>query len=502
MEQGQIEQDSKSRRVAVAGASGFVGRALLKHLCSRGEAFEVRALSRRGSKSAAAADSSCQRLKWVECDLFSLLQTEEVLQGVDCAYYLVHSMLPAANLNQGHFRDFDLILADNFARAAQKAGVKQIIYLGGLVPENEELSEHLQSRLEVERTLMSYSTPVTSFRASLIVGARGSSFRILKQVVECTPVIFEPPWIDNPCQPIFIDDAIDALGSVLDSQASMGRIYDLGGSEVCTYRDLIRKCSNLLSRKRFFLQTPNLPNRMVAWMLSMLTGAPNRLLFPLLESMRHSMVVRPEHAYRRTKGTWTKLDQALALALQQEEQIRKKQPAQTLLKKVSGKSEYAQPSQPYVSSLQRLPKPKCMDAVSVSKSYMRWLSAFFRNVIFVRLVGNVAEFRVFGLSSPLLQLERSPERSSEGRQLFYIRGGLLARQIGRGRLEFREVRTDKSSIIAGIFDFYPTLPWFIYVFTQAPFHAFVMASFGRFLRRLNDSHSHKGHGVQHGIESN
>ncbi|MFM8230130.1 MAG: NAD-dependent epimerase/dehydratase family protein, partial [Chthoniobacterales bacterium] len=164
--------------VVVAGASGFVGMALLPVLA---ENFDVVALSR-------SANPELPRVRWTRCDLFSLLQTERALQGADYVVYLVHSMLPA-RLTQARFEDMDFILADNFARSAARAGVKQIVYLGGIIPNDAQLSRHLASRLEVERVLSARGVPVTSLRAGLIVGPRGSSFRIMLRLVRRSPVL-------------------------------------------------------------------------------------------------------------------------------------------------------------------------------------------------------------------------------------------------------------------------------------------------------------------------
>ncbi|HJL27639.1 MAG TPA: NAD(P)H-binding protein [Polyangiaceae bacterium LLY-WYZ-15_(1-7)] len=142
--------------LALAGASGFVGSALRRALADE---YRLVGLSRRPRRS--------PDTEWRVCDLYSLLDVEQALAGCDVALYLVHSMLPSARLTQGSFADLDLVLADNFARAAAKAGVKHIVYLGGLVPDlpEAELSAHLRSRLEVERALGAHGVPVTALRA-------------------------------------------------------------------------------------------------------------------------------------------------------------------------------------------------------------------------------------------------------------------------------------------------------------------------------------------------
>ena len=175
--------------VAVAGASGFVGSALCHELVAAG--MHVLALgrspvpARQEVQREAALRVSEPGITKVQADLFSLIQVERAIDGADIGIYLVHSMLPAARLTQGHFSDFDLLLADNFARAAQRKGLKRIIYVGGIIPDIREelLSKHLQSRLEVERVLGSTGLPVFVLRAGLIVGRGGSSLKIIINMV-------------------------------------------------------------------------------------------------------------------------------------------------------------------------------------------------------------------------------------------------------------------------------------------------------------------------------
>lgn len=173
--------------IAISGASGYIGKNLIKQLKDKAH---IIALSRSIEHKEHTDD-----LTWRQADLFSLGDAESALEGVDYAVYLVHSMLPSARLTQARFEDMDFILADNFAQAATKNNVKQIIYLSGIIPENEtELSRHLESRREVETVLNAYDVPVTTVRAGLIVGPSGSSFPIVKKLVKRLPFMALPKW--------------------------------------------------------------------------------------------------------------------------------------------------------------------------------------------------------------------------------------------------------------------------------------------------------------------
>ena len=146
-------------------------------------------------------------------DSFSVQQTRDALEGADVAVYLVHSMSPNSRLTQGRFEDLDLLLADNFGRAASAAGVQRIVYLGGLMPKEDpsELSAHLASRFEVEKALGAHGVPVTAVRAGLVVGAEGSSLNILVRLVERLPLMVCPSWTSSRTQPIALSDVVEIL---------------------------------------------------------------------------------------------------------------------------------------------------------------------------------------------------------------------------------------------------------------------------------------------------
>jgi uncharacterized protein YbjT (DUF2867 family) len=457
--------------VVVAGASGFVGTALLPMLA---KTCEVVALSR-----SAAAD--IPGVRWERCDLFSLLQTERALQGADYAIYLVHSMLPA-RLTQARFEDMDFILADNFARSAARAGIKQIVYLGGIIPDDAQLSRHLASRLEVERVLAARGVPVTSLRAGLIVGPRGSSFRMVVRLVQRSPLLLCPRWTRSMTQPVGLRDVVQLLGFCLGREEMFGRAFDLGGGEVMSYVDLLRRTAARLGKKRFIVAVPFVPTWLSVWGVRVVTGAQRELVAPLVESLRHAMVAHAPTLQERAGIESQPFEEALDTALAPEAEAPE---ADEHLARRDHRYDEGR----YVCSIQRLPLPPGRDAEWVTREYAQWLPSLFKYILRVKVDDELNfAFRVTGLRRPLLELSHSASRSSSDRPLYYITGGLLTREAdvrdGRApaRLEFRE-SPDRRSVLAAIFNYRPSMPWWFYLHTQAPMHLLVMRLFGWQLAR-------------------
>ena len=201
---------SEKPKILIAGASGFMGRWLLKALNSQ---YEIIATSR--NKYESSPDES--HIQWAQDDFFSRQQSLSALKDIHTAIYLVHSMLPKSRLFQGEFYDLDLLMADNFAFAAKKNGVKKIIFLSGIIPDDEDLSYHLKSRLEVEQTLSQYDTAFTSIRTGIIVGAGGSSYTILENLVKRLPMMICPQWTLNESQPVSLDFVISWIQKILEN---------------------------------------------------------------------------------------------------------------------------------------------------------------------------------------------------------------------------------------------------------------------------------------------
>ena len=461
--------------MVVAGATGFVGQAICAQLARR---FRVVALTR--SLAHAEQGPASTGVEWRQCDLFSLLETEQALLGADYAVYLVHSMLPSSRLTQGTFVDLDLILADNFARAARLHRVRQIIYLGGLIPPVAKLSRHLASRLEVEQALGSGTAPVTALRAGLVVGPGGSSLRILINLVRYLPVMLLPPWMQSRMQPVAIQDVVRAVDRVIGESVYYGGCYDIGGPDVMTYRELLLKTAKLLGRRTRMVDVPFLPAWLSKFWVARVTGASSALVGPLVDSLKHDMVANPNPLLAYLADGAVGFEQALQQSLDADKRL-----IGSRLDALRPRDLRVMRAAKRVRSVQRLPLPAGISARWVAEEYYRWLPRFVWPLIQCR-VDEAGRCRFFLGSQRLLLLELtySHTRSTEDRVLFYITDGFLARTRDnkKARLEFREM-LNRTCVLAAIHDFSPTLPWYFYNLTQAIAHLVVMRGFGRHLAR-------------------
>lgn len=448
--------------IVIAGASGYIGNAVIPALLEKFPGAEIIALSR----SQQASDDP--RIVWKACDLFSLKSIEEAMPSkIDLTLYLVHSMGPTAHLDQGTFADYDLILADNFSRATKGRGLKQLIYLGGLIPQTQKLSLHLQSRLEVEETFAQFQLPVTVFRAGLILGGAGSSFQILLKLVKRLPIMLCPRWTQNLTTPVDLETVLRAIAAVSLELKHVGFTYDLAGCGPLTYLQMMQKTARCLGKKRFFFAVPFFTPTLSRLWVSLITNTSKDLVYPLIESLEHPMIARNSNLLfaENLQRKYPELLEKMSL---------KTRPGSRLFSfKVQQKS---------VRSVQRLPLPEGKDAVWVKEQYVQWLPKFVNPVIRVQKDGSTLVFLFRIPQLTLLQLNLNQERSNMDRQLFYIIKGLLVAENNRGRLEFRVV-LNRKFVLAAIHDYRSSLPWFIYVFTQAKIHLFVMKAFGRFLAK-------------------
>lgn len=466
MEQSSvIKRQEKRPTVVIAGASGYIGRNIMKEI---GDKANIIALSRSISKQ-----TNSEHVTWRSCDLFSMVDVEKSIEGADFAVYLVHSMLASAHLTQGSFEDMDLILADNFARAAKKKGIKQIVYLSGLIPDVEDLSRHLKSRLEVEKVLGSYGVPLTTLRAGLIVGPQGSSFPILVKLVKRLPVMLLPKWTETLTHPIALTDVLSGLRNSIGNSSVFDKTIDIGGPEVMTYKEMMIRTANAMGKERYLMNIPYFtPNLSRLW-VSLTTNTPKNLVYPLIESLIHPMTAQSERMVEGISFGKTPFLEAAVDAIQSEQTGKRKKNASKAT------------AQHDVRSVQRLPLPEGKNAVWVALYYVEWLSTLLKPIIKVE-IDEQYKCKLFAIfiKKPMMEFTYSEERSVPDRALFYITGGILAKITGdtRGRLEFRHI-PDTNEFLVAIHDYTPSLPWFIYVFTQAKVHLWVMKRFKKNLLR-------------------
>jgi uncharacterized protein YbjT (DUF2867 family) len=262
--------------VLVAGATGFVGRRLCPAL--EGAGVEVRAMTRRPEEYDGAG-------RPVQADVNDPDTLPEALEGCRAAYYLVHS------LGSEDFRRLDAEAATAFGQAAAKAGLEQIIYLGGLGDEDDDLSEHLKSRREVEGMLGEGGVPVTVLRAGILIGSGGISWEITRQLVEHLPVMITPRWVSTRTQPIAVDDVVRYLVGVLDNADAIGRVFEVGGPDVLAYAAMLRRVAKIMGRRRLLLPVPLLSPGLSSWWLALITDVDTPTGRSLVDSMTNEVVV-------------------------------------------------------------------------------------------------------------------------------------------------------------------------------------------------------------------
>ncbi len=457
--------------VIVAGASGFVGRALGLALARNLRPVGLSRQDRPGSNGYE---------RFVQCDLLSLEDTERALAGARYAVYLVHSMMPASRLTQASFDDLDLICADNFARAAKKAGVERIVYLGGLMAdETDALSDHLQSRLEVERVLGSTGVPVTVLRAGLVLGAAGSSYQILSRLVRRLPVMICPTWTHTKTQAVALSDVVELLAFAVGDDASSGGVFDVAAPEVVSYLEIMKRFAALAGKRRAFVGVPFFSPGLSRLWLSLITGAPRALAGPLVESLRHEMTAKDSRLAQAAGLEPTPFDKALAMSVAEEEKLG----GEAFAFAVAGASASAPASRSTVTSVQRMTLHAGRDAAWAAAEYPRWLARTLGLLLSVVTgIGGAVQFRLRGVGTVLLELVPVTARSSSDRFLYRVAGGALVRRGQAGTFEVREVKGD-GTVLTIVRDFEPRLPWWFYRATQAIAHEWIMHAFGRAIAR-------------------
>jgi uncharacterized protein YbjT (DUF2867 family) len=295
--------------ILLTGASGYVGGRLLRSLENQG--YRVRCLARRPEVLKQKASPSTEV---VSGDVLDRTSLDAALRGVDVAYYLVHSMG-----SSGSFEEADRQAAWNFGQAAKAAGVKRIIYLGGLGSDEEVLSPHLRSRQEVGQILRQSGVPVLEFRASIVIGSGSLSFEMIRSLVERLPIMITPKWVNVPAQPIAIDDLLEYLVAALQLPISAYRVYEIGGADQVSYADIMRVYARHRELRRRMIPVPVLTPYLSSLWLGLVTPLYARVGRKLIESIVHPTVVRDDAALRTFAVRPMGVDEAVRRALASEE---------------------------------------------------------------------------------------------------------------------------------------------------------------------------------------
>jgi uncharacterized protein YbjT (DUF2867 family) len=274
-----------TQHVLVTGATGYIGGRLVPRLLADGH--RVRCVARDPSR---LAGRDWEGVEVVGGDLSDPSVLPVVLDGIDVAYYLVHSMAEGAE-----FRERDRAMARDFGRAAAAAGVGRIVYLGGLGRPEEVRSRHLVSRQEVGRTLAVAGVPVVEFRAAVIVGSGSASFEMIRHLVERLPFMITPKWVDTNCQPISVRDVLDHLLIVLDRPEATG-VFEIGGRDVLSYREMMLHYARVRGLRRKIVALPVPRPQLSGLFVGLVTPIPYRIAHPLIQSLRTEVVVRDQRA--------------------------------------------------------------------------------------------------------------------------------------------------------------------------------------------------------------
>lgn len=284
---GSDSEVASESLIALTGATGYVGGRLAPLLLERG--YRVRCLARSPRKLDERPWRQHANVEVVGDDLSDRGTLTTHLRGCSAAYYLVHSMIAVGS----EYADQDRLLAQSFAEAAAEAGVGRIIYLGGLGEVGDSLSEHLRSRRETESILASTGVPVTVLRAAMIIGSGSASFEILQYLVNRLPVMVTPRWVETESQPVAIHDVLHWLAECLTTPESAGRVLEVGGPDVISYRDLMQVAAAELGlRRRVIVSVPVLTPRLSSAWISLVTPVPYQIARPLADGLSNRVVVK------------------------------------------------------------------------------------------------------------------------------------------------------------------------------------------------------------------
>ena len=297
-------------KVLVTGASGFIGSRVVSKLLSISSSsssshlsnnnYEILCLTRNKESLKGRYEKYKDVIKIIVADVNDYSQLVKAMNGVNIAFYLIHSM-EGSSKQWKKFSQRDRIAAENFAKAATECGVDRIIYLGGLIQEESKeeeeyskLSDHMRSRKEVGDILRTSSAKVTIFRAAVILGQGGGSFQMLEYLVKRLPVMVCPKWVLTKSQPISVDDVVEYVVKSIDVKETEGRDFDIGGTEVLTYIQMMKRYAKMLNKSIKIIIIPFLTPRLSSYWVDLITPVSASLARPLIDSLKHEATVKDD----------------------------------------------------------------------------------------------------------------------------------------------------------------------------------------------------------------
>ncbi|MTI22521.1 SDR family oxidoreductase [Fulvivirga sp. RKSG066] len=274
-------------KILLTGSTGYIGRRLLPVLVNQGHHVVCAVRDKRRFDWEDFEGEFLKKITVVECDLEEAETLNNLPTDIEVAYYLVHSM----TASYSGFAEKEKLCAENFANYYKGKGLKQIIYLSGIV-NDDGLSEHLQSRKDVEDTLMTSGVPLTVLRAAIIIGSGSASFEIIRDLTEKLPVMIAPKWLKSRCQPIAIRNVIEYLTGVILLESTYNKAFDIGGPDVLDYKQMLFRYAKVRKLKRYILSVPVLSPKLSSLWLYFVTSTSYHLARNLVDSMKHDVVVQ------------------------------------------------------------------------------------------------------------------------------------------------------------------------------------------------------------------
>ncbi|MEP1033042.1 SDR family oxidoreductase [Ekhidna sp.] len=273
-------------KILLTGSTGYIGRRLLPELVKSGHEVVCPVRDKRRFDFEDFDDEFLQSVQVIECDFLDSKSLERLPKDIDTAYYLIHSLTS----NSKEFSKLEATTAKNFVTYIAETRVDQIIYLGGIA-NDQELSDHLSSRQNVEEILKQSKAKLTVLRSAIIIGSGGASFEIIRDLVEKLPVMLAPKWLNSRCQPIGIYNVIEYLMGVLAHDQSYDRTFDIGGKDILTYKQMLLQFAEVRGLKRYIITVPVLTIKLSSLWLYLVTSTSYRLARNLVDSMKNEVIV-------------------------------------------------------------------------------------------------------------------------------------------------------------------------------------------------------------------